>query len=415
MGNSPFFGAHESSDRPLFKASKIGCKNYLICTLKLQNQDDILSTWTSYPYNARKRENAMSLRKYNDSRIIQRIARDVGLSVSSVYGILNGRLGFSNQHLEKVKELADAYGLVSLPTRDAFDLTIGVILPSHPRYFWDEATVGIKKAIDAYRARGVQIQIRFHYFPKEYDKWDDDPVEDFRANPCDGYILFPVWMGTLWDFFASLPSNVPIALFNDKPKDAAQRSFFENRGACAFIGADNFAEGQQAASVLKPHLAGAQHLIAFASDISCLLLTSATRIAGFTCAMQEVNPTVNIESVHVEKFEKITPSLIARKLDPYLQHGRLDGVYVSSGFAHVAAAALCKVCRKNGLDAHTIPCIGHEFAPSDKSYLLDGLLRGYVRQDVYRQGWIAVEQVVENLLHGTSMKDTLVCSSVYIR
>ncbi len=48
----------------------------------------------------------MPQRKYNDTRIIYRIAKEIELCMSGVYRILDGDAGFSGQHQALVMKLA---------------------------------------------------------------------------------------------------------------------------------------------------------------------------------------------------------------------------------------------------------------------------------------------------------------------
>ncbi len=355
--------------------------------------------------------------KYNDSRLIHRIARECGLSVSGVYGILNGDAGFSTYHRTMVEELARAYGLsTTRPSFDAADITLGILIPKLPGYFWNEAMAGMKKAVSLYRKCGVRVKTVFRYFsPDLFEDVDRSLTEGFDRTPCDGYILYPLLRPRLWQFFRELPPAVPVVLFNDHPNVEEQKAFFAAREATAYVGADNVTEGEQAAAVMAPHLLRTGYLAALVIGPGDRLATGLSRICGFSSYMWTNLSQMQIEALPMEVAKKTSPALLASELERRLLAGRLDGVYVSAGFTHVAAAAIRKICRKHGVDELSIPCIGHEFSPSDQPYLLDGILRGYIRQDIYRQGQIAVEQIVEYLLHGTPMKEAVVPSSLYIK
>ncbi len=359
----------------------------------------------------------MAPNKYNDSRLIRRIAQESGLSVSSIYSILNGEVGFSDTRRRTVEELARTYGLtVNRLSTPGADITLGVIVPKSPSYFWNEAMAGMKKAVTAYQERGIRVKAIFRSSSLDFSEdMDERLAEGVEDAPCDAYILYPLLPTRLWKVLSELPTDIPLVLFNNRPRREEQKQFFETREACAYIGADNVAEGQQAAMVIQPYLKDMHHLTALAIGAEHRLVTGLARIEGFTAAAREMQPDLSIETLPFEVTSRTSASLLAGELEHRLLEHRLDGIYVSEGFAYIAASAIRKICRKHGVPELSIPCIGHEFSPSDKPYLLDGILRGYVRQDVYRQGQLAVETAVENLVNQTPMQDVYLRSSVFIR
>ncbi len=355
--------------------------------------------------------------KYNNSRLIARIARECGLSVSCVYGILNGDAGFSASHRVMVEELAHTYGLSTSPQpQDHADITLGIIIPKLPGYFWNEAIAGIKNAIASYRASGVRIKPVFRYFsPNLFENADERLIAGLRETPCDGYILYPLLRDQLWQFFATLDESTPIVVFNDYFSIEEQKRYFRARLRCAYVGADSYAEGRQAAAVMRPHISDGNHLLALVIGPAEYLSAGLSRVQSFVTQIQTDAPHVQVESLPIEVTKKTSAALLAGELESRLLAHRLDGVYVSAGFTHIAAAAIRKICRRHGINELTIPCVGHEISPSDKPYLADGILRGYVRQDIYCQGRVAVRQIIENLLSDAPMRDAIVRSSLYVK
>ncbi len=359
----------------------------------------------------------MPLLKYNDTRIIRRIAAESGLSISSVYGILGGEAGYSGAHQARVLELARTYGLQASAKEDDGNLTVGVIIPRTPGFFWDEAIDGMKKAAGDCRERGIRVRLIFRCLSSTYQVENDGDrlLESFTESPCHGYIMYPFLHPSLWNFVSMLTPDVPLILFNDRPRRTEQTHFFVQHPNCVYVGADNLAEGRQAAQALEPYLASMKHIVALNINRANLLLTTSARIEGFTAYVREVNPQIVVETLASEIASKTAASLLAADLEHRFLSGRLDCVYVSAGYAHIAAAAIHKLCRKYGADELSIPCLGHELAPSDNPYLSDGILRGYVRQDIYRQGELAIKQIVDHLLDGVPMQDVFVRSTVFVR
>jgi hypothetical protein len=92
----------------------------------------------------------------------------------------------------------------------------------------------------------------------------------------------------------------------------------------------------------------------------------------------------------------------------------VDCLYISSGVTHIACAALEKIERRLGRPVSTF-VIGHECSSADRRYLMEGRQRGYIKQDVYAQGFHALKDIAKAALGGTGLTRRLYPSSVFIR
>lgn len=350
------------------------------------------------------------------SMLSRQIADRTGLSVSSVSKILNGASGYSVTTRQRVEALASelAAGQLSSQNRDV--LKIGVMIPEHPSYFWGEAIVGIRQTIRSIRAecgRQVETVLRFVHFPLD-EQSVSVTLSFLQEQDCNAYILYPIDNPAFLSFYDSLPATVPVVLFNDLPSNAELSCHLRARRLTAYVGADCYDEGIRAARILGARLSRMQHILALITEDSVSATAAQKRIAGFTQICREINPQISIRTETVAPHGTLTSAFLAAHIEPEILQGRLDCLYVSSGVTHIASAAIRKVQRRNCLPIGTgPPCLGHECAPSDRPYLLDGTQCGYVKQDIYTQAHTAIRSVLEALRTG-QLTDTYVGSSVFI-
>lgn len=355
--------------------------------------------------------------KYTDHMPVRRIAEQTGLTVSSVYKILNGSSGFSAGTRQRVEALAAQLQLRPLRPPDSRDLTLGVLLPEHPAYFWNEAIRGIKSTAQALQERlGIRIKpiFRFLHFPLDGTEIKT-ALGGFTEADCRAYIVYPIDHPAFRDFMDALPPEPPVMLFNDLPEDVSFSQRLLERPMTAYVGADHEKEGADAARILGARLSGMHRVLALLSEDSRMATAARLRIDGFTRIVHELQPSICVEVQSLAADGKLTPGFLAARIESDILNGKLDCLYVSSGVTHVASAAIAKVRRRNCLPLAACPlCLGHECSPSDRPYLLDGTQCGYVKQDVYTQARIAVEQVVTALSDGTPPTDGCVRSSVFV-
>lgn len=355
--------------------------------------------------------------KYTDHMLVRRIAEQTGLTVSSVYKILNGSSGFSAGTRARVEALAAQMQLRPPRPPDSRVLTLGILLPEHPAYFWNEAIRAIKSTAQTLQEQhGVQIEVvfRFLHFPLD-DTEIETALHGLTEANCRAYIVYPIDHPAFRDFMDILPPELPVMLFNDLPEDAFFSRRLRERPMTAYVGADHKKEGADAARILGKRLSGMHRVLSLLSEDSRMATAAHLRINGFTQVAREMQPSIRVEVQTLAADGKLTPGFLAARIESDILDGKLDCLYVSSGVTHIASAAIAKVRRRNCLPLAVCPlCLGHECSPSDRPYLLDGTQCGYVKQDVYSQARIAVEQVVTALSDGTPPTDVFVRSSVFV-
>lgn len=351
-----------------------------------------------------------------EREILERIASQTGLSVSSVYKIRSDSFAFSQETAEQVERLARQYGLGPGVAPGA-DLRIGVLIPCRPAYFWREAAQGMREGRRRWeKASGRRVQLLFFYYgPSDPGLGPAQPALSQLAQAgCDGYVLFPVGQDCCLDFIRRGRGAKPLVLFNDLPRGWEPGLLQGGPDLCC-IGADSREEGEKAAEILGAALPGARHILTALTYDSQNATAALARIGRFRERVLEADPRALLEPLQLKGESKLTPALLAGEIWRIHQHLPVDCIYISSGVTHLVCRAVEKLRRRYGEGRAGMVCIGHELLPSDRKYLLDGIEAGYVKQDVYRQGRAAVEALLSFLWEGVPLENQYFPSSRFIR
>ena len=362
-----------------------------------------------------------------DKKSIMRIAEECGLSVSSVQKILSNPFEFSHESAERVHAIAYELGLTQGDLTDG-QLKLGVVIPCRPSYFWREAAQGMKRAqLDWEKERSKRISLVFTYYESPITPDGARTLFDsLRSSDMDGYIVYPVCEPACVDFIRHKGADVPVVVFNESrasfseavSESGISANFAEGSflgAATAFVGADNAGEGRAAAMIIDSEIPHIRRVVTIITTDSSFSGAAKTRVGAFRSAVLQKNPDVSFENIGLEVRSKITSAFLTRRLYELHSEYPIDCVYTSSGVTNIACAAIEKLKRRFGCDSIKTFCIGHEFSPSDKRYLLDGTQRGYVCQDIYAQGRSAVDIIMNCLTFSAPVGDLYCKSHVFIR
>ncbi len=373
----------------------------------------------------------------NKRNAVRMIARDIGYSESSIYKILSNPFSFSPATVETVRRAAAAYGIGlgeegepsaaervprelsdagAHPTSELPILRIAVIIPARPLYFWREAMLGIEKSkarLEEEQRVSIRLRYVYHNFPAA-EAENRRILEDAMAEDPDGLILFPVG-GTLFsDFLDEADARaLPTVIFNDT-QDYMTDEWFRAHPHIGSVGPDCYEEGRSAAGLSVTGCGEIRRLAVICTRHQHSAQASETRVRGMCDGVREAFPDVAITHVELDPTERLAPSTLARHLYACYAEGAVDCLYISNGVTHIASAAIEKLERRLGTALSTC-VIGHECSAADRRYLLEGRQRGYIKQDVYTQGMVAVRQVVLSCLLGAPAERCLFRSSVFIR
>lgn len=373
--------------------------------------------------------------------IIRRISQDTGMSESSIHKILVDPLNFSKSTVDRVRGEAEKHGLgygagserlsdtagstvqpeLATEAGQRKVLRIGVIIPSRPLYFWKEAVMGMEKSRSSLEAElDVTVRLVYSYlnFPME-DEEDQRMYDTLNSDHLDGLIIFPVSGEACRRFVEGGEGKdgegkpIPIVLFNDT-QDYMTADWFAAHPHIGYVGPDCYDEGCRAALMAQVGGQDIRRLVVICVRHIIGNQTSETRIQGMCDKLRSLCPQVEISRIELDPIERLAPATLAQRLVGYYETGGVDCIYVSSGVTQIACTAIEKIEHRQGEPLPTF-VIGHECAPADRRYLLEGRQRGYIKQDVYTQGGTAVRSVAQACLLGKPMEKRLFSSSVFIR
>lgn len=352
-------------------------------------------------------------KKY-DKEIIAKIADKCGITESSVYKILDDSFDFSESTSARVKSLAAYYGLSAKPSEPR-EVKIGIAMPRRPSYFWSEAADGMRDCLKLReREDGISVRQVSEYYSFPLVESEVKEIFDvFRQNNCSAYILYPVDCGAFYEFTSALPERVPLIIFNDYLRENSG-GVMSWRANTSYIGADSYDEGSKAAMIITQSLHLMKRVAILFSHDSVSATACRLRINGFCDSVSRVNPCISFCEITADVTGKTAAALFAVELERAYGSLAPDCIYVSSGVTNVACLAVEKLRTHFRAYANTV-CVGHELSPSDKKYLQCGLQRGYVRQDIYAQGYSAMNEAVTSAVYGKEPVGSLFKSSVFIK
>jgi DNA-binding LacI/PurR family transcriptional regulator len=354
---------------------------------------------------------------------VRRISRDTGMSESSIYKILTNPLNFSPGTVSAVREAAVQYGLVlsgedaPLPRTKAesapASLRIGVVIPSRPLYFWREAVAGIEKSKALTEAEEeVSIQLHYTYPGSQLSEPDSTLLfKSLGSDRLDGLILYPPSNEACRRFLETV--TFPTVIFNDTQAYMTD-DWFKTRPNTAFIGPDGYGEGERAASLIASCGVDIRSLGVICTRHNSSAQVSEQRVKGVCDKARELFPEAQIFHIELDPTARIAPSTLAQRLIGCFDGGDVDCLYISSGVTHIACAAIEKIERRLARPLATF-VIGHECSSADRRYLMEGRQRGYIKQDVYTQGFFALKDVAETCLGVGQLIGRLYPSSIFIR
>ncbi|MBR3751306.1 MAG: LacI family DNA-binding transcriptional regulator [Clostridia bacterium] len=306
--------------------------------------------------------------------VIKDISKKLGLSESTVKKIISDPFAFSDKTSREVLEMYNA----ACKKSSGDGITVGVIVPKRPIFFWKDVTSGIS---DAIKASGRSIRANFFYYSRDLGM-----TLQSRIGECDCYICYP--SDTLEPQTKEMLKSRPCVLLNEESDDQG----------LPFIGPDGYDEGVKAAGLVKDvtHIA----IVKFRGK-----MTVNKRIEGFTDTVKSRIPNVRITVIQLNNAQNIAAAMLAKRL---AEAGYPDCVYVTTGASHVGGGAIYKLRERTD---KRIVLIGHELAGADRRYLNDGSMLGCVVQDAYAQGYGSVELVLD-LLDGKEAQSRYVASKV---
>ncbi|MBQ4575023.1 MAG: LacI family DNA-binding transcriptional regulator [Clostridia bacterium] len=354
--------------------------------------------------------------------IIRKIAKQTDLSTSSVYKILHNPFDFSLDTAKRVMQLAEEYGYSEKQSELNRNCRFSVLIPSRPSYYWREAMSGMRDAQrDIKKQSGKQIELLYNYIHLRLG--DEAVCRSYKLSlddDSDGYIIFPSPVEECNRLISEKSREHPVILFNECHSDLLFQHFPDadelNYLNIASVSLDNIEAGRAAFRLIEGRLNDINHFVFINTrgDLRQTPLTSIIRMESCRHELLRAKPDLNIDYINIEFSSAMTSSILSRKLYDIQITSPIDCVYITTGVTHLASSAIAKLRERLGEEVHAV-CIGHEYSPSDKKYMERGIQIGYIKQNVYTQGYDAVMMLWRNLNEGLPLSNKLYRSISYSR
>ncbi len=258
---------------------------------------------------------------------IKDIAKELGISPSTVSKALKGHRDISSTTKQEVKKLAEKWNYkpdqIALSLKSGLSKTIGVIVPEIIHYFFSTVISGIEDL-----AYDSGYHVMFCQSSESYAR-EVNAVDTLLASRVDGFLVSVSKVTENFDHFRKIQeNNIPIVFFDR---------------ICEEIEADRvIVDDEEGAYEAVSHLiaVGCRNIVHLSGPPN--LLIGKNRKAGFIRAMKENNMPLNDDSVircdTMEDAVLLVPELFRRAEKP-------DGLFAVND---VTAAAAMKIMNDLG-------------------------------------------------------------------
>ena len=308
---------------------------------------------------------------------IKDLAKELGISPSTVSRALSGHPDISEKTIKRVTELAAKYkyqpNSIALSLRSSKTRTIGVVIPEIAHFFFATVICGIE---DLAAERGYNVILC--HSNEQYEK----EVKDARAlfsHRVDGLLVSISKSTTDFEHFKPfLEQQRPVIFFDRVPKDFEATTVTVKDKQGAYLATEHLI--QQGCKRIV-HLAGPEKLS-----------ISMERLNGYQQALQEhglpLDPKLVIDcnhGAHLDESDQIVTGLLEQGLE-------FDGVFANNDLTAVGAIKAIK--RKGIKIPHEVAVIGYSDWPL--AALVEPALSS-IHQPGYEMGTLAAELFFELL------------------
>lgn len=244
------------------------------------------------------------------------VAREAGLSVSTVSRFVRGELRVNNATEERIRAAMAAVGY-ELPRTQV--RTVGLIVPDLANPYFSQL---VQVIAEAARGRGVELLV---LVSGGFEDREGELVRRCAAtSEVDGVVLISMTGSAA--VLAQRPADLPLVVLDERLEACGKET-------CPFVGADNFEGAYQATAFL---LARGHRRIAHAAGPSALV-SAQERLRGYREALAEaglqVDPALVVEGPYSEAFgASALPRLLREKERP-------TAVFAASDIVAIGMAA----------------------------------------------------------------------------
>jgi LacI family transcriptional regulator len=319
---------------------------------------------------------------------LKEIAEHIGFSVATVDRVVNNRGNVKPDTyrivMEKIKELNYTPNKSASFLSRKQELSIAVVFPEHPDYFWTQIEKGVQAASEELRDYGLRTQI---FKSEKYDmaKQKETVLELIDSGVFDAIALSPNSSQDMADVIdLGIDKGIAICTFNnDSP--LSKRLFY--------VGCDYRIAGRLAAEVLCKFIGTKKKVGLITSDTSFrssdTTFQMQQKITGFREVVAEYGDIEMIGLLKLTQEDYDSPA----SFEEYFK--QVDGIYVASAKLHVVAKHL-----ENANLPKKIALVGHDISEEIHHYLQKGIVSATICQDPVNQGYLAVKTLFAHLALG---------------
>lgn len=314
---------------------------------------------------------------------IKDIARELNISVGTVYRALNnkGRIKEDTKQkvIEKAKELNYSTNSIARKFALRSNIKILVVMPEEPKFYWNDIRKGltsIEKELADFGAEITTYFVNISFNPDVHL----EIIKILEEKEMNGLVIAPLHIykfDQLIEFTKA--HSIPTAIFSTN---------IENDGVLFFYGPDDSLSGLMAGELLSK-------FINHRGDV-CVMVRKedfiyySQRLQGFCKYLQKNSPFINILDVYT--YEADNENEILEKA---LSQSSLRGIYIMDG----GGAGIFGKHLKD-LNIEGITLVGHETNSLSTAMLLEGYVTALLCEERFCQGYYPVKLLFEYLVQG---------------
>jgi len=305
---------------------------------------------------------------------IKDIARELGISPSTVSKALKGHPDISSETKKAVKALVEKWNYkpdpIALSLKGGLSKTIGVIVPEIVHYFFSTVISGIEDV-----AYDAGYHVMFCQSNESYER-EVKAVETLLSSRVDGILVSLCKVTMNFDHFRKITKDrIPLVFFDRICDEIETDRVIVDDEAGAYDGVCHLIHS------------GCRNLVHLSGPLN--LLIAKNRMNGYLRALREFNMPVTEESIvkcdTAEDARIIVPELFKRKIKP-------DGIFAVND---LTAAEAMRIVKQNGYNVPgDVSIVG--FTSGMISDLTDPALTS-VEQHGYTVGKEAVRMLINRL------------------
>jgi LacI family transcriptional regulator len=328
---------------------------------------------------------------------IKDIARDLNVSVGTVYRALNNKGRISDRTKKRVLERAKELNYTANSVARKFALhssyRILVVMPEEPAFYWDDIRSGLADAESELAEFGAEI-LRY---PIKNECNLDVHLEIIRfieENKIDGLVVVPLYIYKFDELMRyAKDHSIPVAIIN---------TGIENDGALFYYGPDDRQSGLMAGELISKFLGfrGEVCVVVRKQDVVYYTL----RLQGFCSYIQKNCPLISLSDICTYEQDREKEAL-----EKILCRPDLRGIYVMDGGGAGAFGAALKELR-----AENLTLVGHEHYPLSQAMLGEGYVTALLCEEKFCQGYYPVKLLFEYLVQGTQPAQKEIYSNINI-